>query len=300
MKLQYSNFYRVTKRALNKYTSDNIIFRDEASLSHPVKEIRNGKVIHSPNGKYLEFLVNFMGLYGTSSLLPSYLLDKFRKSNSDEWKAFFDFFNNYLLWIFFEIVSSKTYPRSFKGDFSDRISIILFKILGLTDKETAKTYLPFAPLLVSARRPKIYIEQILRQNFNLQGRLSIIENIPHYINIPKTQQSKIGLENTNVGQNLILGEKTISHQSKIMIYIKDLNYNEASDYFPGATNFDKLKNAFMFLSNAEFAADVCLDINYSDNMRLKLGSQTHSKLGFASILSHNTKKSYKLKFGLCD
>ena len=105
------------------------------------------------------------------------MLDKFSRSDNENWKLFFDFFNNYLLWIFFESVSMQNYPKSFKKDFSDRISTILFNILGIDDKEVARSYLPFAPLLLSLRRPKLQIQRVLEYNFNLKNKLFILENI---------------------------------------------------------------------------------------------------------------------------
>ena len=155
-----TSFYRLIKKALNDYDKNDIVLRNSSKLGHPNKEIEYAKLNNEEKKNFLEIMVNFMGLYGSSSQLPSYMLDKFSRSDNENWKLFFDFFNNYLLWIFFESISMQNYPKSFKKDFSDRISAILFNILGIDDKEVARAYLPFAPLLLSLRRPKLQIQRV--------------------------------------------------------------------------------------------------------------------------------------------
>lgn len=114
-------------------------------------------------------------------------------------------------------------------------------MLGVTDKNTAKQYLPFSPILLSLRRPKYYIEKVLQSNFNLHNKLSIIENIPHRILIAKSQQNKLGAKNHILGQNFILGNKFLSYQNKIAILIQDIEYQEATEYMPKKEKYTNLK-----------------------------------------------------------
>ena len=211
---------------------------------------------------------------------------------------FFDFFNNYLLWIFIESISMQNYPKSFKKDFSDRISAILFNILGIDDKEVARAYLPFAPLLLSLRRPKLQIQRVLEYNFNLKNKLFILENIPHQVVIDPKQRSYLGKLNNSLSKNFILGKKVLDYQSKMAIYIKDINYDEAVKYFPKGQKHDKLKESVIFLTNNEFAVDLYISIKYSPKMNLKLGDDSHSKLGYSSIIGKNKKDSYLMFFRL--
>ncbi|MBT0827215.1 type VI secretion system baseplate subunit TssG, partial [Campylobacter lari] len=84
--------------------------------------------INKHNNFPVEIMINFMGLQGNTSQLPSYILDKLSRNEDggDGWSLFFDFFNHYLLWIFFEITTLNNYPKSFNIEFNDRISKILF------------------------------------------------------------------------------------------------------------------------------------------------------------------------------
>ena len=298
MNTNYSTLYSITKKALKKYPKKSIIFKSQTALSHPKKEIENIKLVKNGDDKFLEIMTNFLGVYNVSSLLPSYLLDKFAQSKDESWRDFFDFFNNYILWILFEIHSLKGYPKSFNYNLSDKISNMFLNILGINNKSIAKAYLPFAPLIISHRKPKIQIEQILMHNFNLKDKLFIKENTAQSLVIPKTQRTYLGFKNSTLKKSFILGKKIVSHQSKITIYIKDIEYSRASKFFPKGDSFKKLKESIVFLTNGEFSVDICLDINYSDSMAFRLDKQ--SRLGFSTIFKKEHKKSYKMRFILCE
>ena len=234
--ITYFTFHKLLHKLLKKYDKKDIFLRTNKSLKHPHKEIEYIK----ENKEFLiEIMVNFMGLQGNTSQLPSYMLDKLSRNEDggSGWTLFFDFFNHYILWLFFESVNLKNYPRSFRKDFSDSISKILFSMLGINDKEIAKNYLPFAPLFLSSSRPKYYIEKVLQNNFNLYNKLYIIENLPHQILIAPSQKNKLGFKNDILGKNFILGNKFLSYQSKIGVYIKD---NERMNFILGDENVAKL------------------------------------------------------------
>ncbi|MCC3093402.1 type VI secretion system baseplate subunit TssG, partial [Campylobacter jejuni] len=286
------SFFKLIKKLEKDYGRKNIFLRTNKSLKHPNKDIE--KIIFSEHEQsVIELFINFMGLHGVSSQLPSFMLDKLsRNEDGDQgWTLFFDFFNHYLLWIFFDVISLKNYPRSFNENFKDSISKILFSMLGIKEYDIAKKYLPFAPLLLSLRRPKTHIERVLQVNFKLKDKLSIIENLPHQILISNSQKNNLGIKNNILGNNFILGDKFISYQNKIAIYIKDISYQEAVKFMPNGTKHDDLKNSIMFLTNNEFCVDLYLKINYSSEMKFVLGEENTAKLGWAKILG-NTQKKY--------
>ncbi|WP_348519036.1 type VI secretion system baseplate subunit TssG [Campylobacter sp. CCS1377] len=287
------SFYKLLNTLLKQYDKKDIFLRTNKSLKHPHKEIE--KLHFSKDKIPIELIINFMGLHGVSSQLPSYMLDKLSRNEdgNEGWSLFFDFFNHYLLWVFFESIGLKSYPRSFNKDFSDVISKILFNILGIKEQSIAIKYLPFAPLLLSLRRPKTYIERVLQSNFNLKNKLSIIENLPHQILIAKSQKNNLGIKNHILGKNFILGDTFLSHQNKIAIFIKDIEYQDAIEYLPHGSKYQDLKDSIIFLTNNEFCVDLYLKINYSKRMNFILGDESTAKLGWAKILG-KTKKNYAI------
>ncbi len=102
------SFFKLIKKLEKDYGRKNIFLRTNKSLKHPNKDIE--KIIFSEHEQsVIELFINFMGLHGVSSQLPSFMLDKLsRNEDGDQgWTLFFDFFNHYLLWIFFDVISLK-------------------------------------------------------------------------------------------------------------------------------------------------------------------------------------------------
>lgn len=302
--MQYKYFYKTIKNLLKEYKKDEILFRANSSLGHPNKEIEsitdyNTNEIHKKLS--LEIMINFLGIQGASSQLPSYMLEKLSANNDggDGWSLLFDFFNNYITWIFYDVVSMNSYAKSFDINFNDKISAILLSFLGIKNKDIAKTYLPFAPLIVNLRRPKKQIERILQTTFNLQERLTIIENLPHQIPINSSQQNYLGIKNCQLGNNFITGKAVFSYQTKIGILIENLDYDEALNFFPTGSKFKVLKKSIAFLTNDEFAIDLYLKINYKPKMALKLG-KSGVRLGWGSTLGKSKNSSYMMVIPLSE
>ncbi|WP_426722677.1 type VI secretion system baseplate subunit TssG [Campylobacter coli] len=297
------DFYKLLSKLLETYNKNEIFLRTNKELKHPHREIESVNINMDTFNQELavQIMTNFMGLHGNTSQLPSYMLDKLSRNEdgNEGWTLFFDFFNNYILWIFFESLSIRNYPRSFKSDFTDSISYILFKMLGINDSKIAKKYLPFAPLLLSLRKPKNYIERVLCSNFDLHNRLHILENLPHQILIASSQINKLGIKNNILGKNCILGTKFLSFQNKIAIYIHDIDYLAAIEYLPGRNKYQDLKDSITFLTNSEFCVDLYLKINLSEKMIVKLGDESVAKLGWGTILGKAKKDYLIMRVDLC-
>ncbi|WP_034574623.1 type VI secretion system baseplate subunit TssG [Helicobacter saguini] len=312
-----NSFYLAYSNLLKKYAKNNIFLRVNNLLGCPNKEIDSIKINKNAKQLNIELFINFFGIQGSTSQLPSYMLDKLARNKDDgnSWSLLLDFFNHYLLDLFYEIILRKNYPRSFYSNFNqnildsnkldsiessifkDSISKILFNILGIDNAKMARVYLPFAPLILSLRKPKKYIQKVLETNFNLKNKISILENIPHQIKINKYQQNKLGMRNNVLGGNFIIGKTIISHQTKIAILINNISYQEALKFLPHTKKFQDLKDAVLFLTNNEFAFDLYLKINYSQIMSLKLGSNAlnnTAKLGYGSVLGHKNQKIYNI------
>lgn len=326
--MKISTFYHTIKRFLLTHKKHQIFLRTGKSLGHAYREIdviaqndneahlkatdsidneanldikdstNNQTSLNDQHENCVEIKANFFGLFGSSSPLSNYILDKFSRNedSGNGFSLFFDYLNNHVLWLLYESISLRNYHRSFNEDLNDRISLIFLKILGFNNAENAKEYLPFSPLILSSRRPKPYIEKVLQQNFNLNNRISIIENIPQQIPINITQQNILGTQNTILGKNFLLGKTICSHQNKILLNIKDLHYHEALAYFPNQIQFNRLKESISFLTNNEFAIDLRLNIKYSSQMNFILGNLANAKLGFCLLLGGGQKNLSNEKY----
>ena len=205
-----------------------------------------------------------------------------------------------MLWLFFDSISLKNYARSFEKELDDKISKILLDILNINNKELAKKFLPFSPLVVSQRKSKREVEFALQRYFNLKDKLFLLQNLPNQIFIAPSNLNSLGIKNRTLGKNFILGKKLFEKQTKIAIYINGIDYEEAIDFFPKKNKFKELQNTLAFLTNNEFIADLYIKINYSPKMQLKLGMNgSHSKIGLGARLKNDKNMSNFIKFRLC-
>lgn len=286
--LEKYSFFSCIQMLLKRYKREEIFLRTNSHINFPNREIE--KIIESKN--WCEVFVNFMGLQGSSSDLPSYILDLLAKNDDGDegWSLYFDFFNNHILWLFYDVIAQKNYAKAIRADFKDRISKILFALLGFRGgSESVRTYLRFSPLIINSVRSKKYIENILQEAFGLQDKLKIIENIPHKTPIAQNQQNKLGKINSRLGINFMLGKTSLTYQTKIGILIEDLQYQEALEFFPVGRNYQILKEIIEFLTKNEFAIDLYLKIKFSHQMLFKLGGGV--KLGWGSTLGEKKEDS---------
>lgn len=288
MELQNLSFFSCIQELLKKYQREKIFLRTNSEIGFPNREIE--RVVEYEDR--CEVFVNFLGLQGSSSDLPSYILDLLAKNDdgSEGWSLYFDFFNHHVLWLFYDVVAQKNYAKAIRKDFQDLISKILFSLLGFRgDHRLARTYLRFAPLIVNSVRSKKYIENILQEAFGLQNRIKIIENIPHKTPISLNQRNKLGKVNSQLGVNFMLGKTSLTHQTKIGILIEDLQYQEALEFFPMGRNYQILKEIIEFLTKNEFAIDLYLKIKFSHQMIFRLGGGV--RLGWGSTLGEKREDS---------
>lgn len=293
--LSQASFFKLVKNSLKDHDRKDIFLKNSPSFAYPIKELESLN-----EEEVVKIIVNFMGLLGSGSHLTSYILEKISKSNDNNFELFFDFFDNYLLWLFFDSISLKNYARSFEKGLDDKISKILLNILNINSKKLANKFLPFSPLIVSQRRPKSEVEFALQYHFGLKDKLFVLQNLPNQIFIAPSNLNSLGVKNRTLGKNFILGKKLFEKQTKIAIYINGIEYEEAVKFFPKKENYERLQESLAFLTNNEFVADLYIKINYSPKMQLRLGKKgSYSKIGFGARLQNNKEMSNFVKFRLC-
>ena len=200
--INQASFFKLIKNILKDRDRSEIFLKNSSSFAYPIKELES-----LDEQELTKIIVNFMGLLGSGSHLTSYILEKISKTNDNSYELFFDFFDNYLLWLFFDSISLKNYARSFEDELDDKISKILLDMLNIKEKQLAKKFLPFSPLAVSQRRPKKEVEFALQSHFGLKDKLFILENLPNQIFIAPSNLNSLGHKNRTLGKNFILGKK---------------------------------------------------------------------------------------------
>ena len=102
--LNQASFFKLVKNCLKHQDRRDIFLKNSPSFAYPINELESLN-----KEDIVKIVVNFMGLLGSGSHLTSYILEKISKSSDNNFEKFFDFFDNYLLWLFFDSISLKNY-----------------------------------------------------------------------------------------------------------------------------------------------------------------------------------------------
>ena len=143
-RLPYINFYRFCQ-LLEKSDSDapvpgstwqarqeSVRFRPHPGMGFPAGEIRGAE---APAQAHLPptVRINFMGLYGTASPLPTHYIDDItrQREGHEATQDFLDIFNHRLTTQFYRIWRKYTYPATFTPGGTDETSQYLLGLAGL-------------------------------------------------------------------------------------------------------------------------------------------------------------------------
>ena len=145
--------FDVEERALFQQYNADILFRVASKLGFPPSD-----VVHCQQGQYNDgrladfhqITVNFMGLHGASSPLPSHMIETAAWSAGAEGIqiAFNDFFSNRLIWLLHLIWRKYRYYVRYKPGAEDQFSNWMFSLIGIGFPQMRKQAdIPWARLL---------------------------------------------------------------------------------------------------------------------------------------------------------
>lgn len=166
--------------------------------------------------------VNFMGLYGVESPLPTSLTDDITRGREghEAMMAFLDIFNHRILTQYYRIWRKYHYPSAFEPGGTDEVSQSLMALVGVTRSENP----PASRLLA-------LLPTLLHPTHTADGLAAVIEALaertrvevkPHYpVMMPVDEQAQLSMENhRTLGEHLILGDE-----------IRDVNYCVAVELY---------------------------------------------------------------------
>ena len=232
----------------------NIRIRPELTLRFPGTDITNIEKIDKEELKYL-ITVTFLGLYGSSSPLPTFytedLLDEFSEEKSIK-RDFLDIINYRLYPLFFRIWSKyKLFYRICEENDYKSINL-LYSMQGLEDQELRKKifniekYFRYTGLMLQFPRSAEGLESMIADYFNLTDQVSILQCAQRKVMIPNDQHFIVGLSCCTLGDDSVIGEEIIDISGKFQILIRDADADTLHSFLPDRTLFLELKQLVEF------------------------------------------------------
>lgn len=291
--------FEIEERELFEQAVKNAIFRVNPSLGFPSGDIAAIEEIENIFGEVsAEISVNFLGLHGTSSPLPSHMLEASLWSRNEEGvqQAFNDFFSNRLIWLFYLIWRKYRYHIRYRSGATDQFSDWMFALIGIKGREArGQAGIPWAKLLtylgvVAAQtRSAEMIKGVIAHAFGLSD-ISIREFEERSVEIPDDQRAINNRANMTLGSDMVIGSFVQDRASKFTIVIKDLSFQRFRDFLPSGAEYPRLKELVEFLLKDQLSYDLELHFTRKEAPDFVLGKETLADLGWTTFVGGENKQ----------
>ena len=280
---------------------DCIYFNANTSLAFPGSDVSDMQFYKHEEILYAKITLNLLSLHGSSSPLPPHFAeasigdDKAAKQTRD----FFDLFHHRLHRLLHQIWLKYRYHEVYNANATDIFSTRMFALIGLghhamrTDTRLNwQRLLPYMGLLSQRSHSAALIESVLRYYFQHKS-IRIEQCVPRQVPILRFQQNQLGLKNSALDNNMLLGESITDRSLSFRIHITHLNREQFNHYLPGADGYEVLKELVQFTLKDPLDYDVFLKMQPDAVIPTELSNDSCC-LGQTSWLGKRSNDSYSL------
>ncbi len=249
-------------------SADVIRIRPKLSLSFPPADISQIRETEIDDQTGYDVTANFLGLYGSSSPLPTfYTEDLMAEAAEDESvsRDFLDFINQRIFELFYECcIKYRQSFQVFEANSQPHLER-LFCLLGMGDKPVREAVadpyqlIRYIGLLTQRPRSSMGLEAILRDV--LEGiPVSVVPCIERKARIPEDQKLFLGSMAHGLGINATIGEEVLDRMGKFKIRLGPLETAAFQSFYPGEDNYRLtcFLTDFYVLENLEYDVEVIL------------------------------------------
>jgi type VI secretion system protein ImpH len=236
---------------LGPVAQERLRLRPELGLSFPTGDVAAIDRLPERPGQppRYELVSHFLGIYGASSPLPSYLTEDLmalEESNPLQ-RKFLDLFNHRLLSLFYRAWQkyrcSDADMAGPEGAYTRRLLLLLGldHLPAVCDGHLINLQLiRFAELLTQHPRSAIGLQTCLRRFF--PGIAITVEPcIAVWTAIPPDQRSRLGMQGVSLGSDFWLGEDVCNRSTTFRVAIGPIDYHTFQDFLPGAHRREELE-----------------------------------------------------------
>lgn len=221
---------------------EKVRFRANPTLGFPPEEVARIEPRRASGG--FDVTVNFLGLYGPSSPLPPHYTERVISAEAEDGAlpAFFDFFHHRLVSLFIRIWKHNRHYLRYERGADDRLSTSIAALFGLPPHglEERKRFwrgrlFPYAGLLALFSRSASVVSTIISQATGTPTRIE--EFVARKVQIAEAQRSQLGLGQSTLGEDFVLGEELDDDFGKFRVVIGPLSREAFERLLPGEPDF---------------------------------------------------------------
>ncbi len=304
------NFYQLVELLLQLSEHDpededwerqcQFVFKSNPSLGFSTSDVSGLDQKHDDR---LELETTFLGLTGSQSPLPGYLLEQVLTEGEFGLRGpFLDFFNNRMITLVYRIWRKYRYYIRFQEGASDDFSAQLFALVGLADPdmrgETPINWckmLSYAGMLAGRSRSPQVVSGIIAHCFDIED-VDIRQWVQRKVDIRLNQQMQLGMANMNLGDNTVIGERVTECNGKFTLVLKGLSQERFRDFLPTGKEYQPLCKVVEFVLREQMAYDLELQLEEGAVSAMVLDSKVDMPLGWSTFLGEgDTKQSVTIQ-----
>jgi type VI secretion system protein ImpH len=276
---------------------DSIKVRPTLSLAFPAADV--DRIEETGNQEKTRFQVsaNLLGLYGTSSPLPTfYTEDLMDEAAMDEsvTREFIDVINHRLFQLLYGCLCK--YHQCLQVVEADSLQHTerLFCLLGIGEKkirsEIADPYglIRYIGLFTQMPRSALGLETLLTDA--LEGiPVTVISCVERKAKIPDDQKLVVGSPAHNLGANCFLGEEIVDRMGKFRIRMGPLDIKEFQSFYPESDNYKTVTFLTDMYILESFEYDLEIILAEGEAEKVCLGDPDRSRIGLNTWLFSSDK-----------
>lgn len=270
-------------------------FQANPSLGFPGSDIDQVQFFEEQGELRARLRINLVSLFGGGSPLPAFYGEQALGDSIDgnPTRDFLDLFNNRLQRLLLPTWQKYRYHARFKSGANDHFSAQLFALIGLDGESIRsapelnwKRLLPYLGLLSLRAHSAALIESVLRYYFK-HADLHIEQCLERQVEILGEQRNRLGLGNSRLGEDLVLGEWVRDRGGKFRIHIRQLNWARFHEFLPIGSGYQPLCALVRFTLRDPLDYDIRLELRQDEIRDLRLGEGNPCLLGWTTWLGRD-------------
>ncbi|MCP3941796.1 MAG: type VI secretion system baseplate subunit TssG [Desulfobacteraceae bacterium] len=287
----------------NLLLDSRIRIRPELSLRFPGTDITGVEKIGQDPGQFL-ITATFLGLYGSSSPLPTFYTEDLIQENNDGLSIRRDFIDiiNYTIYpLFFKVWSKYRLVYKICEEKDESIAHMLYCLLGLETESlrqqipNLQKYFRYTGLALQFPRSAEGLESIIEDRFNLNGHVKINQCVLRSVSIPNDQHSLLGVSCCTLGNNAVIGKQIDDISGKFQLVIFGADGDMLNAFLPDKELFGEIKQVINFYVHQPLEWELVIECEEKMVETVQLDNARWSHLGWDTWLFSENKTIDKVQ-----
>ena len=276
---------------------DHIGVVPHLTLGFPASDLKKIEELEGENLPRYRITANFLGLYGSSSPLPTWYTEELLEEKYDGEsvsKDFIDIVNQRLFALLFQCWAKyRAHLQVVEAKDTDYMER-LFCLIGLGSKSFRKDIpnsyrlLRYIGLFTQMPRSALGLRTLLSDALN-GIKVTVIPCIERKVKIPEDQKMLVGSSIHHLGKNAIIGEEIVDRMGKFRIQIGPLNKKQFQRFFPEGDMYEDVTFLTDMYVLEPFEYDLEVILAKDEAQTACLGDPDNARLGLNTwIFSSDT------------